>query len=170
MFERWLKIFDDGSKRSNNAYIQRSRNDGGNDNRRGGGNDRSHSQSNNNQSSDQKKESSRNDHAQSLGPSRKSPAKKLVECSEQSSGAEQKGAEIKYKDARINLALSRRQPPLIEWVEDSFSRSPTTDKAAENAPSERQSTLPLEEEKKKIFELMDTEGCSEDELVAVREL
>ncbi|CAB0042196.1 unnamed protein product [Trichogramma brassicae] len=51
------------------------------------------------------------------------------------------------------------------------ARQDPTDKAAENAPSERQSTLlPLEERKKKIFELMDTEGCSEDELVAVREL
>ncbi|CAB0041987.1 unnamed protein product [Trichogramma brassicae] len=106
------------------SFVKRSRNDGGNDNRRGGGDDRSHSQSNNNQSSDQKKESSRNDHAQSSGPHENLQPKKLVECSEQSSGAEQKGAEIKYKDARINLALSRRQPPLI----DGYSGTPSFSK------------------------------------------
>ncbi|KAL7294456.1 hypothetical protein TKK_0012451 [Trichogramma kaykai] len=55
-------------------------------------------------------------------------------------------------------------------LQDSFIFSLATDNAAESAPSEPQSTLSLEGRKKKIFDLMDTEGCSEEELAAIKEL
>uniref|UniRef100_A0ABD2WZK0 Peptidase A2 domain-containing protein n=1 Tax=Trichogramma kaykai TaxID=54128 RepID=A0ABD2WZK0_9HYME len=58
----------------------------------------------------------------------------------------------------------------INKLQDSFIFSLATDNAAESAPSEPQSNLSLEGRKKKIFDLMDTEGCSEEELAAVREL